>query len=548
MELIDKLKEAIRLRHVHGTDLLESPRTKIAHIEFTSRCNLRCVFCAVSQPDYNGSDIDPETMEDIISSLKSRYVNVVSVNGHGETTIYKNWHRHCNKMLDAGMPLHVISNFSKELSHDELKTLSKFKSIEISCDSNDPKLFKQLRRGADLRTLCLNIIRLRAIAAGNGQPPPGISFSCVVSDQNVLDLMEYVIFGKTLGVTHFNFCNLTKYPEIPGALNPNHITEMPRKQLEKARDTLTRVFQFLHRSHIKFHFQQGLLDSLNEKIRRIHAPAPPVSQNPAHAAAGKTLPHPHHYQRYSSTRPALQTRDCLDPWQFVLVRADKNVLPCCWHSPIGSLGGGQSLAGVFNNTPNKELRNHLLSGDLSPDCSNCPSRGWTTTETLKEKVWHYLNPGINKLRFRKIPPIKVPVLNPLGLVYQKGWYPAETDGNIDNPDCQNWRWTNGRAICQLEKPERDALLTVRGQVNKAVVKNQGITIKLNDTLLDHFTPGTSFFFREFVIQPQMTRSAGTLFLTLETDKTFIPSALDSGTGDNRVLGMQIHHLFFGEKS
>ena len=153
LKFIEGIKMALKLSQVHGSSLLESPWTKIAHIEFTSRCNLRCVFCYASQPGYKGIDLDVETIEDTIESLKTRNVKVVTVSGHGETTLYKNWHCYCSNMLDAGMTLHIISNFAKELSHEELKTLLRFKSIEISCDTSNPVLFKELRRGADLKTI-----------------------------------------------------------------------------------------------------------------------------------------------------------------------------------------------------------------------------------------------------------------------------------------------------------------------------------------------------------------------------------------------------------
>ncbi|MCX6582611.1 MAG: radical SAM protein [Candidatus Aminicenantes bacterium] len=541
-------------------DLLESPRTNTVHIEFTSRCNLRCVFCFASQPGYKGSDLDAASIDNIIESLKSRNVKVVSVNGHGETTIYKNWHLYCNKMLDSGMPLHIISNFAREFSPEELHTLSRFKSIEISCDTSDPGLFKKLRRGADLGTLCINVLRLRGMALKENRQLPVISFSCVVSDKNVLNLSDYAAFGRALGVNHYNFCNLTKYPELEDTLNPNHITEMPDELLPEVEASLTETFDFLKRSNISYNFQRGLLDSLKQKIRGLNA-APVGKENsipvevetapaveagtpsrtqPAPAAAA--VPH-----RYSSSREGAQTRDCLDPWAFLLVQANKDVQPCCWHQPIHSLGKNQSLSEVFNNRQIKELRRRLLTGELSSYCMNCPSRGWTTIAELKRKVWNYLNPGINRLLSPRIPGIKPDVLNAFEVVYREGWYPLETNSDIEDPDWQSWRWTSKKAVCQLKNPGKNALLIIRGSVDKSVFRDQTIFFKINDTLLDEFIPGTAKFFKEYIIHPEMMGKAAEFSLILETDKVFSPSALNPGTGDNRELGAQIYHLFFGEK-
>ncbi|NIM14215.1 MAG: radical SAM protein [Candidatus Aminicenantes bacterium] len=556
--MLDRLKNFFNFQGVPGNNLLESPRTKIAHIEFTSRCNLRCVFCAASQPDYQSYDLDEKTIEHTIAALEVRHVDVVSVNGHGETTVYKDWHRYCNKMLDAGIPLHITSNFAKVFSAEELKTLSRFKSIEISCDTNDPELFKKLRRGADLRTICLNILRIRAQAAKENRLPPEISFSCVVSHINVLNLMDYVSFGEALGVTHFNFCNLTKYPDLEDALNTKHITEMPEEFVYKAVASLTETFEFLRHSNIKYDVQQGLLDTLQQRWQTLNPEEPgslpgqpdgdakreEIQEELARERSVKEESQPH---RYSSLRPQAQTRDCLDPWQFIMVQANKDVLPCCWHEPIYSLGKGQSLLNVFNNTQFKELRRRLLTGELPKDCMNCPSRAWTTIHDLKRKVWHYLNPGIYKFMSPKIPVIKPDILRSFELDYGQGWYDTETNLNIEDPDWQTWKWTAKKAVCMLKNPKRKALLIIRGTVDKSKIKDQKVIVKMNEGILEEFIPGTAKFFKEYTIAPGMMGEDNELSLAIETDKIFVPSVLDPGSNDNRELGIQVYHLFFGEK-
>jgi MoaA/NifB/PqqE/SkfB family radical SAM enzyme len=567
LNIIEKVKKFFKLIQVHSGNLLESPSTKIAHIEFTSRCNLRCVFCFASQPGYKGVDIDAEIIEKTIETLKSRNVEVVTVSGHGETTIYKEWHRFCDKMLDAGMPLHIISNFAKALSDAELNTLSRFKSIEISCDTDDPRLFKKMRRGAHLETICLNILKLRARAIKENRTAPTISFSCVVFDQNIFHLMDYVSFGRALGVTHFNFCNLTKYPDLAGTLNPKHITGLPVELLPQAEKSLRETFEFLRRSNIRYHFQQGLLDSLTEKIqasRITPSPLPggdepgsgPVKENRAdHTGEDDTREEApglaadmEERRRYSSLPREAQTRDCLDPWQFIMIQANRDVMPCCWHQPVCSLGKGQELAEALNNTRIKELRQKLLTGNLSADCMNCPSRGWTSIDNLQKKVRRYLNPGINKSFFSKIPGIKTDILKDFQVVYEQGWYEPETDLTIKDPDWQNWRWTAKKAACWLENPKRQALLIIRGSVDKNIHETQTVWIKINDTILDEFIPGTAKFFKEYLITPGMMGEDDKISLIFETDKVFLPSEINPDITDNRELGIQIYHLLFGEKT
>lgn len=525
-------------------NLLETHRTRTLHIEFTSRCNLRCVFCCASQPGYQGTDLEPEILDNLIRSIKKQRVKVLSVNGHGETTIYPNWHRHCNQLLDIGAPLHIISNFARPFSDEEIRTLARFKTIEISCDTADPGLFRKMRRGAELHRIYANIKRLESAAEQQHRRWPEISFSCVVSDKNVLGLKDYVVFGKRLGVSHFNFCNLTKYPDIPGALQLNHITEMPAQLLPAAEASLMETFDFLDASGISYHVQQGLLDSLREKIQSLKNP-----RTPAAAPKPGTEPGPEpEIHRYSCSQAPRKdmTRDCLDPWSFVLVQSDREVLPCCWHPPIGTLGKRQHLSEVINNTIIKELRYKLLNGDLPDHCQNCPTRGWTTTKKLQKKVRRYLNPLTGWLSFASKAKIERQKLNPLAIRYGHGWYPMETDNAINQSQWQQWRWTAKRAVCLLPKPKRDALLILRGGVDKLKHRDQHIRVLLDGELMDEFVPPSGKFSREYVVTPRMMGQREEVPLVIETDKTFVPDQLNPGCNDTRELGVQFYEMFFGE--
>jgi hypothetical protein len=162
-------------------------------------------------------------------------------------------------------------------------------------------------------------------------------------------------------------------------------------------------------------------------------------------------------------------------------------------------------------------------------------------------VWHYLNPGINKLLFPKIPNIKPDILKAFQLVFDQGWYESETNVNIKDPDWQSWRWTSKKAVCLLKNPKRDALLIIRGSIDKSKHEEQTIIIKLKDKTLDEFRPGTAKFFKEYVLTPGIMGNDDSIELTLETDKAFLPSVSEPNSKDERELGIQIYELFFGEK-
>lgn len=530
--------------------MLKSNKTKVAHIELTSRCNLRCVFCAVSQSYYRGIDLPGEVLKNVIEVIRKRKVNIVCVSGHGETTIYKDWHLYCNELIKIGIPLHIISNFAKKLSKDELETLSRFKSIEISCDTADPELFRKLRRGARLENLMANLENLHVTGEKNNRKLPTISFSCVVSDLNIFDLKNYVDFALKLGIKYFNFCNLTKYPDIDDGINANHISEMPLDAMKKAYSILTDTFAFLEESGIDYDYQKGLIDTLKEKIQ-IFTPA--STQNEAFVKyrpleetqkLEKSKAH-----RYSSRRSGSQTRDCLDPWSFFLIQSNREVLPCCGgHPSIGSISKGQSLDIILNNQQIQILRKRLLTGDIPLDCLQCPSKGWTSTAKLKKRVTKYLYYiKIEKFFFRKIPSVKIAHKKPYEIVYLDGWYNLEESLDIDDSDWQTWRWTARDAYCYIKNPFKTATLLVRGSINKIKFPDQNVIIKIVDKTIDEFIPFNDRFYKEYEIDTQVMGNNKRVNFSIHTNRSFNPSKCEPGCNDNRELGLQIHEIYFGKK-
>lgn len=113
------LERGVLLRQWAAVDLLSSPVTPHVHLELTSRCNLRCIYCAVSQPGYKGSDFPLASLEYLIEQVKVRGTTSIAVNGHGETTFIPEWFRATNLFADAGFSLALTSNFaggSKQMS------------------------------------------------------------------------------------------------------------------------------------------------------------------------------------------------------------------------------------------------------------------------------------------------------------------------------------------------------------------------------------------------------------------------------------------------
>ena len=126
-------------------------------------------------------------------------------------------------------------------------------------------------------------------------------------------------------------------------------------------------------------------------------------------------------------------------------------------------------------------------------------------------------------------------------IFENGWYDLEI-----NPDAflGQWRWTAKEARCIIDNPKRDALLVIKGGVNLDALEDQKVIIKINDRILDKFTPMESYFEKSYNIKKEMVGEGEQFFLTIATDKVFVPADMLPNSKDKRELGLQISFVYF----
>lgn len=172
-------------------------------------------------------------------------------------------------------------------------------------------------------------------------------------------------------------------------------------------------------------------------------------------------------------------------------------------------------------------------------------------EELKLTIGLYdpKNPNDKTILYNKKISIQPASVTAPEIVYSEGWNNIETNIKIKNPDERIWRWTTRKAVCIIENPKKESILVIRGGVDKSKFKDQKITIKINDNTLNkdfEFIPETAKFKKKYIISPEQMGNDYEFKLTIETDKTFVPSTIKPGVNDNRELGIQIYFLYFRE--
>lgn len=353
-------------------DLLTTEFLDHASIEFTTGCNIHCIYCQSNGQGYVRQDLDLDDFDAVADFFLSMEVPRLSAFGHGETTSFKGWERCCDVLLDRGLEMTLTTNLAKSFSHAEIETLSRFSKITVSVDTADRELFRTLRRGADLDRILETMSRIRAVAQGRGATPPELGFNSVVSNLVAEDLPSLVALGVRHGVMSFGFVNMAKYdiPDRGVGILPLFWMETPR--LLKALKGLSMAVELARRHGCGVHIQPMLMEVAERR-------AAPHVERPANAGrdVGSKIPGPG------------MTRFCLDPWASLTVKASGAVWTCCRPHPLGRLHHGNTLADIVNGEPYRTLRRQLLSGELTPMCRDCPDKAIASVVELHRALVAY---------------------------------------------------------------------------------------------------------------------------------------------------------------
>jgi hypothetical protein len=107
-----------------------------------------------------------------------------------------------------------------------------------------------------------------ATASKLGLPKPKFIWICVVTDQVALDLVDYIHFGLACGVRHFILNTLTKYDDIEGTKNVQHVTTLPAKELRQFSDLLEQAGTIVASAGGSLTISPGLYDTVHQELAR----------------------------------------------------------------------------------------------------------------------------------------------------------------------------------------------------------------------------------------------------------------------------------------
>ena len=189
-------------------------------VELTRACNLRCLHCAVSLPNYVGESLPWASFEKVLAMLR-RLRPSVELSGHGESLAYRRFFEAFRSVVEAGCPVTFTTNamlLSPELSERMLAHAGPrgWFQVTVSIDAAEPVLFERLRRGARFPTIVANLEALRDARRRLGLEHPLVAFNTVLMRDNLEQLPGIVRLAAEVGAASVTVVELLEYEHFRG--------------------------------------------------------------------------------------------------------------------------------------------------------------------------------------------------------------------------------------------------------------------------------------------------------------------------------------------
>jgi radical SAM protein with 4Fe4S-binding SPASM domain len=317
----------------------------LIQVEPSSRCNLRCQMCPVTTKGTLSTQNPGVMSDDVWASVRAigARIGKVLMTGFGEPFLHPDFLDMLRDLDSRGVVIAFSTN-GILVTDDIVRQLNKLKNlahVNVSIDSPDPEVYREVRRGDVHRALA----GLKKLVGGLSEGSSRVTVSSVLMAGTAESLLLFPAILHEAGVRKW------------------HIQSMA----DWNRDLLT--------WHL---FRGGVPKDYTERIRQtaIEHGVDLVFENPERIDLEENQPElaVRKFHTKSETEVG-DSRVCNSPWDAPFVDKDGRVLPCCYADPTAVMGDLReaSFDDIWNGSTYRQFRDDLVSGgrSLPQICANC---------------------------------------------------------------------------------------------------------------------------------------------------------------------------------
>ena len=355
-----------RAERLHRDVEFEDARTLSVLIDFTSRCNLKCIMCHFSLPgrDQLRDEISIEEFERLAPQLLPQVTNL-GLSCSTEPFMFPDFLKALPIVRKYHVPFVWFVTNATMLKDEAIEEIvrAKVDSIQLSLDGATKETFERIRKNANFDKVLANIRRLRDKKIELGSDLPKLQFNVTLMRSNIEELEDILRLVAELGGSEVDLRHVVPYDGLESCeLTLFEHKELTNRQLDRARSLVAELGLELTQCPDNF------------AVEPVPAPAAaPAKATPAEAG----LQAPRAEDGAPPVEPVHLRGTCRMPWSMMVIHADGRVVPCTnWftHEAMGNVKQ-QSIDEIWSGPHYERLREEMTTGRLGPNCRVCPAMG-----------------------------------------------------------------------------------------------------------------------------------------------------------------------------
>jgi MoaA/NifB/PqqE/SkfB family radical SAM enzyme len=333
-------KALIAFEHQRRLERLASYPKRI-YLEMTDACNLQCPMCAQTVFTAPGDELALDTVARVQHVL--RYAELISFVGCGETLMHPQFMAIVSAAAQPQAETRIITNgilLKEEVSRQLIE--QGLDQLWFSLDASTEDTYELIRGKRRLELILKNIRRLHELKKEAGSECPHTALTFVARRDNLEELGDYVRLAADLGVEGVHVGYLIVYRKELAQQSLYYHQELSDRLLLEAKAEAERLG----------------LDFFGPQLFAEERPGPPPMGS-----------------------------KCIDPYDFVYVRAEGTLSPCCVNDRrMGGLLAEHSFEELWNGPEYRRFRRVVSTPEQDLHCKHCVLPGYQDVREIEHHI------------------------------------------------------------------------------------------------------------------------------------------------------------------
>ncbi len=356
-------------------------------VDMVNRCQLRCIMCHFSHPDFEESNLlmDRELLEKVAREIFPLAHDVV-LSSSAEPLMAPELPRALELCKEYGVPFFHFSTNAMSMTEKLMDKIIEVQMpvLTVSVDGATKETFERIRYPGKWDVFLKKLALIRRKKEEAGSVLPKLSGTAVLMRSNIEEMPDLLRLLASQGFSDVNFVHMG----VLGGMGMEDETlvkfpDLSNRILEECAEVASELGLKLM---APMPFPEGIQDGMREDIRNEEEGGGTalVAPEDSDFSVHEFLDHKNREFNLAVSPRDRHKRLCYFPWYYIHVNPDGTVFPCGHWFEFSTFGDfkTQTFQEIWGGKEFRELRKQIRDLKLRKVCANCTISGMGRPDVL----------------------------------------------------------------------------------------------------------------------------------------------------------------------